>query len=466
MIVRRSTLVVPKRTSERLRAHFYPGDGLEAAALLLCAPVRGRRQKYLVQDIIAVPHAACARRERRRITWPGEYVEQAIDRAETESLTVIAAHSHPRGLFAFSGADDISDQMLMPALFHGTGRECGSAIMTPDGAVRARLYGAAGSAEPVDLVMEVGDDLRLWWDESATARGPEAPPMPFTADMGRWLRQLSACVIGVSGTGSVVAEQLARLGFGEIILIDFDHVEARNLNRILNSTLQDAQAAILKVLMFAKSIRRYRPDCEVIEVPVALGTREAVMVASEADFLFSCVDTAEGRHIADRIGAHFAMALFDVGVTIPTRRTADGRWAIAEVCGRIDYVQPGGSSLLSRGVYDGAMLEAEYLARHAPDAHRHRLAEGYLRGIAEQAPDVITLNMRAASACVMELIARVFPFRQFPNERWARTIFMLADGDEEHQAESDFPTAPFPLATGCREPLLGLPALFKPVRVA
>ena len=49
-------------------------------------------------------------------------------------------------------------------------------------------------------------------------------PVAFTSGMTNWLGRLSACVIGVSGTGSIVAEQLARLGLGEIILIDFDKV--------------------------------------------------------------------------------------------------------------------------------------------------------------------------------------------------------------------------------------------------
>ena len=436
MIVRRATLVLPKSISAKLRSHLYPGDGLEAAALLLCAPVHGRRKKFLVQDIITVPYAACGRRERDAITWPGAFLEKAIDQAESNGLSIVAAHSHPGGLFAFSGADDISDQVVMPALFHGTGRECGSAIMVPSGAIRARLYGRTGPATPVDLVMEAGDDIRLWWDADATVQGPISPPMAFTSEMAAWLGRLSACVIGVSGTGSIVAEQLARLGFGEITLIDFDRVEDRNLNRVLNSVLADVAANALKVEMFAHAVRRYRPQCEIVRVPQSIATRDAVLAACEADFLFSCVDTAEGRHLADRMCAYLAMPLFDVGVTIPTRKAEDGTRAIAEVCGRIDYVQPGGSTLLTRGVYDGATLEAEYLAQHAPDAHRQKIADGYLRGLAEQAPAVITLNMRAASACVMELIARTFLFRQFPNEQRARSIFMLADGDEDYYAES------------------------------
>jgi hypothetical protein len=334
--------------------------------------------------------------------------------------------------------------------------------MVPSGAVRARLYDTGVAPRPIDLVMRAGDDIDFWWADTAGASGPQKRPVAFTSGMTAWLKRISVCVIGVSGTGSIVSEQLARLGFGEIILIDFDRLEGRNLNRILHSTLAGAESRLLKVDMFAEAVQRYRPDCRMVRVPQSIATRDAVLAACEADMLFSCVDTAEGRHIADRISAYFAMPLFDIGVSIPTRPTASGAREIAEVYGRIDYVQPGGASLLDRGVYDAALLEAEYLARSAPEAHRQRMADGYLRGMEEQAPAVIPLNMRAASAGVMEFIARTFPFRHFQNGDRARTLFMLGDGDEEFFAEREFrASGAFPVAAGLQEPLLGLPALAK-----
>jgi hypothetical protein len=35
---------------------------------------------------------------------------------------------------------------------------------------------------------------------------------------------------------------------------------------------------------------------------------------------------------------------------------------------------------MDRGVYDGALLESEYLARVAPDAYARKIKDGYLRG--------------------------------------------------------------------------------------
>ena len=310
--------------------------------------------------------------------------------------------------------------------------------------------------------MSAGDDIAFWWNEGASVSGAAPVPVAFTSGMTDWLSRLSVCVIGVSGTGSVVAEQLGRLGFGEIVLIDFDRIEHRNLNRILNSTVADAEACELKVEMFRKAVKLYRPGTVTITVDKSIMSREAVLAACEADVMFSCVDTAEGRHIADRLAAFFAIPLFDVGVSIPTRKSPKGP-QIAEVCGRIDYVQPGGATLSDRGVFTPAMLEAEYLARTDPDAHRRRIAEGYLRGILEQAPAVVTLNMRAASSCMMEFIARAFPFRHASNSSYARTTFLLADGDEEHSSESSFArSGSYPIGVGPQEPLLGLPALAAP----
>jgi hypothetical protein len=458
------TLVLPPKIEEQLRQHLLPGDGLEAAALLLCAQVGERRKKLLGRELITVPHDRCVRAH-DTITWPGEYVETAIDRALLRGDAVIAVHSHPGGLFAFSSADDDSDGTLMGALRHGTDQVAGSAIMIPNGAVRARVYETDLTAAPVDLVLTTGPDLQMWWSDAATAAGPLAPPMAFTGEMGDWLGRMSICVIGVSGTGSIVAEQLVRLGVGEIILIDFDKVEDRNLNRILNSSL--AAIGSYKVGMFANAIRLYRPDCEVVALPQSIATPEAILAACKADALFSCVDTAEGRHIADRLSAYFAMPLFDVGVAIPTEPTPRGGRRIAEVYGRVDYVYPGGSSLMDRGVYDAALLEAEYLARVAPQTLSSKIADGYLRGMPEEAPGVIALNMRAASACVIEFLARLIPYREFPNETRARSIFMLAEGDEDTFAESQFiATQRFPVAVGVTEPLLGLPALGERRRVA
>ena len=457
-----TTLAFSGALHAQVKSHLFPQDGLESAAILICTRTPGLRRRFLARDVILVPYATCKRRERDAITWPGEYLEQAIDLAEPTGSVMILIHSHPGGLFGFSDADDESDRKVIPSLFHAFGDFHGSAVMTADGAIRARLYDPSLQARTVDLVTVAGDDLHYWWADKATFTGPADRPVAFTSGMTADLGRLSALVIGASGTGSVAVEQLARLGFGRVFAVDFDRLEWKNLNRILNSKRSDADANRLKVEVFAEAVTAYRGEGVGFPVPASIATRDAVLSAAQCDVAFCCVDTLEARHIADLIAAAFLLPLFDVGVVIPVRKKGD-TFAIADVCGRIDYVSPGGSTLQDRGIYTPESLRGEYLRKVAPEAHQQELEAGYLKGLAEQAPAVITLNMRAAAACVNEFIARAFPFRLESNRLYARTQFSLAACEEEYFAEDVFKRTPnHLLARGDAEPLLGLPALKAP----
>jgi hypothetical protein len=455
-----STLTLADGLHARLKRHLFPGDGKEAAAILVCTKVPGERLRLLAQDVIFVPHERCSRRDEVSLSWPSEYIENAIDIAAPRQLSVVLVHSHPSGYPTFSDLDDRSDREIMPCIFEACGQLHGTAVMLPTGVMFGRIYTQQLVAAPIDVVSVVGPDLHYWWSHDADRN--IGRPMAFTSAMTNELGRLTACVIGVSGTGSIVAEQLCRLGFGKVILIDHDKVEDKNLNRILNTVKADADGQRSKVAVFADRVNAYRDEPYAAPIEANVLTRQAVISAAQSDVLFCCVDTHRGRSVADRLSAAFLLPLFDVGVAIPTRDIGDGTKAIDEATGRIDYVYPGGSNLFDRGVYTAATLQAEDLAETDPEAHADQVKRGYIEDVPEQAPSVITLNMRAASSCVMEFIARAYPFRHESNARYARTRFMLAEGIEEFTAENEFEAKVWSgLASGDLEPLLGLPVLAK-----
>src|ERR1700754_319927 len=55
-VKRQGTLVLPHSIATALQRHLFPGDGLEAAALLLCPTAGGRRTKLLGRELILVPY--------------------------------------------------------------------------------------------------------------------------------------------------------------------------------------------------------------------------------------------------------------------------------------------------------------------------------------------------------------------------------------------------------------------------
>jgi hypothetical protein len=142
---------------------------------------------------------------------------------------------------------------------------------------------------------------------------------------------------------------------------------------------------------------------------------------------------------------------------IPVRKNASGHTVIQDIQGRIDYIQPGRSTLFTRGLYSANDLAAEDLRRQAPDAYDRQVKEGYMPGLDEEAPAVISVNMRAACMIVQEFIARVFPYRLDGNEKFARTEFALAIEEYDYYSENDFKGIKNgAYASGLRSPLLGL----------
>lgn len=226
-----STLVMSGNDHTLLHNHLFPGDGLEAAAILLCSRVQGSRRRLMVKRVHCVPHAECERRN-DWVTWPGQHIEDCLTESESDDLSLVLVHSHPLGGTDFSDADDRSDLELLDSMFlareQGKKGEMlhGSAILLPNGWMRARVYDSTRSPSGLDLVTVIGDEFSCFW-----AANPKASiPMAFSKGMREDLKRLHVGVVGVSGTGSIVAEQLLRLGFGEITVVDHDVVEKKNLN--------------------------------------------------------------------------------------------------------------------------------------------------------------------------------------------------------------------------------------------
>jgi tRNA A37 threonylcarbamoyladenosine dehydratase len=107
-------------------------------------------------------------------------------------------------------------------------------------------------------ILTAGDDIRIWTSEGR-ARVPEylrRHAQLFGAGTTERIRELSIGIVGCSGTGSPLIEQLARLGAGRLVLIDPDVVEMKNLNRVYNSAIEDAYLATPKVHVMARAIAR------------------------------------------------------------------------------------------------------------------------------------------------------------------------------------------------------------------
>jgi hypothetical protein len=414
-----------------LNRFLYPGDGNEAVAVLLCSRRGGdRRHRLLVRTIQEIPYDACSVRSPVRVTWPTELIEPLLDWAEDETLSVIKIHSHPGGYRTFSPTDDEADRLLLPMIRGSVEADIphGSAVMLPSGEIFGRVLLKDGYA-PLDSVSVVGDDLKFWYADAGQAVMPE-----FTAshaqifDNGTLerLQRLSVAVVGCSGTGSPLIEQLVRLGVGTIVLVDPDDVEERNVNRILNTTMEDAKARRLKVEVLAESIDRMGLGTRVVPLARNLWNADVVREVAQCDVVFGCMDSIDGRYLLNTLATYYTLPYFDIGVRLDAVAEGEDKGRIREVCGTVHYLQPGRSSLLSRGLFTLKQVADAGLRRNDPAAHRQQLEDGYIKGAVGHRPAVISVNMFAASLAMNEFLARLHPYREYPNKDYASVAFSLS----------------------------------------
>ncbi|HJS13170.1 ThiF family adenylyltransferase [Sphingopyxis sp.] len=421
----------------RLKTHLHDGSGLEAVAVGLCG--RGgtpERPLFALHEIVEIPHGDCWRSP-VSVRWPTRALRALLARAKAEGLAVIKFHSHPKGAHFFSGTDDISDADLFSAVGLKVPGDHLSAIMLPDGEVFARRLASGAVVGEVARVSVVGDDL-LFWDASGldsdrTRDFDLRHRQAFGDRTTRILSQLSIAIVGVSGTGSPIVELLARLGVGRIVLVEFDVVEAKNLNRIWGTRRAHAEAKINKAHAIKTHIDAIGLGTVIEVVEDRIEAAEAIARVSSCDMVFGCMDSVEGRDTLNRLATFYALPYIDMGV----RLDADGDGGIASISAGVHYLVPGRSSLRSRGVYNADNLRAEYLYRTDPVFYADQVRRGYIKGVDVDRPAVISINAAVASAAVNELLARLHPFRTRLNANFAVQKILFTHGRTVNRAEGD-----------------------------
>lgn len=461
-----SKLRLTGRQHSLLKAHLFPGDGKEAVAVALCGRAKSPDGEILcIQRIESIPYSECAVRAPDRITWSTERIEPLIEEAAQKGMAILKIHSHTGDYPQFSWVDDRSDRELFASVYGiiDTSQPHASAVMLPDGSIFARSVGSKGEFKPIPLVAVTGDNLYFWHMESA---GENTTPVEFAAknrqffgeETFRRLRQLSIAVVGCSGTGSPTIEQLARLGVGRLVLVDPDVVKSKNLNRILNTRGRDATMERFKVDVLAEAINTMEIGTEVVPLARPLMEFDVLEAVAGCDVIFGCMDSAEGRYYLNRLAAFYTIPYFDLGV----RLDADGIGGVDGVYGSVHYLQPDGSSLLSRGVITMEEVRAEGMAREAPEEYRRQRAEGYIRNVDVERPAVISINMLISAIAVNEFIARLHHYRLIDNKTFAiRSVDLI--NDDYLREEDGMPCLSLARYTGRgdMDPLLGLPSLSK-----
>lgn len=447
---------------EKLQKHLFPGDGNEAVAIALCGRHQNKETQILtVREIHPIPYEDCSIRTPLQISWSTKNLIPLLEKATKKDWAILKIHSHPGGYSQFSETDDIADKDLFNSIYGWFEEEYphASCVMLPSGRMFGRIITPNNDFADIDTISVAGDNIYFWHSENESDEIPEFAirhAQAFGSGTYKILKNLSVAVIGCSGTGSPVIEQLARLGIGKLIIVDPDIVEEKNLNRILNATLADAQNKRFKVDVLAEAVSKMGTGTKVTPISSNLYNAEIVKLVAGCDLLFGCMDSVDGRHLLNKIAVFYNIPYLDVGVKL----VADKKGGVDQICGSVHYLQPDRSSLMSHGVYTSERLFTESLRRTNPAEYENRVKVKYIEGVEEERPAVISVNMFFAALAVNEFLARIHQFRDNGNLEFAKTMFSLTQF-ESYLDEEGEPCKIFSrhVGRGNVTPLLDMPEL-------
>lgn len=107
------------------------------------------------------------------------------------------------------------------------------------------------------------------------------------------LRRSKVLVIGAGALGNEILKNLALLGIGNILIVDFDRVETSNLSRSVLYRLEDDGKS--KAHSAASAVRALNPDCSVFALNADVSSGVGAGVFRWADVVIGGLDNRQAR---------------------------------------------------------------------------------------------------------------------------------------------------------------------------
>lgn len=349
--------------------------------------------RFVVRELCEVPEAAYLRRTPTAAVLAPNYCIEVANRARAQGMGVLMAHTHPgtMPLEAFSTVDDEGERLLseyfgrrVPNATHF------AAVFTKD-KVFGRVLGdtvevpVAAAARTLMLPAITVADSHEQYDRQVRAFGAEGQQV---------LRSIRVAIVGLGGTGSVVAQQLAHLGVCDYTLVDPDTVETTNLNRLVGATPSDVGAH--KVAVARRQITAIQPQARCLEVIGDVVDDDIAALLLDVDFIFACTDSMASRAVLNQLAYQYLVPCIDVGVAVGVANRE-----VQYVTGRTQMLSPSLPCLVCTELLDAEQVRRELLSEE------QKKRDQYIVGASVPQPAVISLNSTMSSAAVTMFLSAV-----------------------------------------------------------
>ena len=359
------SVAMTEALDQHARAHLLRADQQEDLCFALWHPSEGTsRRTALVRDLVLPLQGE--RSVHGNASFTAAYFERALGHAAQQGAGLALLHSHPHGSgWQEMSSDDIGAECgHAGAVFGATSRSFVGLTVAGDDTWTGRFWERTSprhyDRRDCSVVRVVGSRLSPHYLDKLAPR-PRATEKQIRT-ISAWgddaqadLVRLRVGVVGAGSVGGVIAEGLCRTGFEDVVLIDFDSIEAKNLDRLCYAGREDVGR--LKVEVLAEHLRSRATAAKFNATPVVAAVYEdrGFRAALDCDVLFSCVDRPWGRYVLNLIAYAHLVPVFDGGVVVRTNRL--GKLASADWRGHT--AAPHHRCLQCLGQYDPANVQLE-----------------------------------------------------------------------------------------------------------
>ena len=364
-----------------------------------------KRSVMLITDILKPTKDSWNARSRHSLMPSSSFINECAIKANATKSSLIFVHTHPDSTHppTFSKIDKITNKKMFVNLSEIVFKPLGSLVFSRQG-----VSGVVFNESRICSVREI-KIVGIMLDKNSAVKTDEKS-LKTRTEFDRQVRALgtqnqqriqdmSVTVVGVGGTGSAVAVQIARMGVGHIQLVDMDSVDESNLPRIYGSKKTDIGKR--KVDVLRRHIRSFsRSKVTAICNDVTYDAMRETLV--ESDVIFGCTDNHTSRSRLNEISSRFYIPFIDVGCRIDL----DEAGAISQAVARVQLVTPDSACLWCTDTINGRAILQESFT----EEEKKKLAkEGYYHAIDKQ-PSVISLTTLTASMAVNKLLSIVGAF--------------------------------------------------------
>jgi hypothetical protein len=391
---------------EALRTHLQSRPDVEMGAYLIARlSTTPDETRFIVREVIPIADEDIIEQSDVHMKIASISYRRAMKQAHLQKSAFIFVHSHPSGHPNHSPQDDREEKPLF-ATAHTriAGASAHASLVFMDGDVSsARVWLANGSMAPIERIRVIGRRFRFHFPGAAT----EAPApffdrqvRAFGPDIQHLLKRLRVGVVGVGGTGSAVAEELIRLGVGELIISDGDTFDASNINRVYGSRLKDQGTS--KVDITNRHAADIGLGTVITPLPKPITFESSLKELRNCDLIFGCTDDEWGRSLLTRFAVYYAIPAIDMGVKIDSSDDV-----INSIQGRVTMLMPTTACLNCRGRISADRVRIESMRATNPEGLEELRKQGYVPELEGPAPAVIAFTSAIASSAVMELLHRL-----------------------------------------------------------